>query len=221
MTESSASERKAMKNPMTRTERRARAGAFLRLARAAAGNRDGMAATEFALILPIMTTVFFGMLEVSDAMMANRRVVNAANALADLVTQEKKITTGEVDDVFEGVTRILQPTDDSTVSMRLLSVTLDEGDPDNENDDRIVVEWSRDADGDAPYAAGAEYDKLEDVTIIKSGVSLVVAELTYEHRSGLTNKILGSPITFDRMASRWPRRSTRVQLCNADYSSCS
>lgn len=210
-----------MKSVMNGAKTCGHAGRALgRLARAAGANRDGMAATEFALILPIMTTVFFGMLEVSDAMMANRRVVSAANALADLVTQEKKVTTGEVDDIFDGVTRILQPTDTSMVSMRLLSIELDEGDPDNDGDDRIVVEWSRDKDGNAPYAAGAEYDKLDDITIIKPDMSLVVAELTYQHTSGLTSRILGSPITFDRTASRWPRRATRVQLCNADYTSC-
>ncbi|MEQ8936108.1 MAG: pilus assembly protein [Amphiplicatus sp.] len=197
------------------------AGPFIKRVRRAAGNRDGMAATEFALILPLMASIFFGMLEISDAMMASRRVVNATNALADLVTQEKKITTDDVPKIFEGAKQMLEPTDSSGVAMSLVSIKLsDNGTPNDDSDDKVVVEWSRDNSGGAPYAVGADYDKLDDITIIQSGVSLIVSELTYQYKSGLTSKILGSPITFDRMASRWPRRSTRVKLCTPDGSTC-
>lgn len=196
------------------------APSFRRLRRTAADQR-GMAATEFALILPLMATIFFGMLEASDAMMANRRVVNSTNALADLVTQEKKITTTQVEDIFKGVRRMLEPTDTSGLTMRLLSVKLDPGvDPNSPNDDKVVVEWSRADDGSIPYAVGVEYAKLSDKTLLQSGVSLVIAEMTYVHHSGLTNKILGSPITYNRMASRWPRRSTRVRLCTPGDTVC-
>ncbi len=209
------------KNAIGETTLSGCAGRALRGLVRAAGNREGMAATEFALILPIMTAIFFGMLEVSDAMMANRRVVNATNALADLVTQEKKITTDDVPKIFEGAAQMLEATDASTLSMNLISVKLDDnGTPTNKDDDRIVVEWSRDNDGGSPYSIGAEYDKVDDMTVLQSGVSLIVSELSYEYKSGLTSKILGSPIEFERVASRWPRRSTRVKLCTTDGSTC-
>ena len=180
-----------------------------------------MAATEFALLLPIMVFMFFGILEASDAMMANRRMVNATNSLADLVTQEKKVSVNDVTDIFSGIVSMLEPTGASNVSMRIVSVTVDPGvDEDDPSDDTIIVEWSRDKNGDTPYAPGAQYDKIEDISIIKPDTSLVVAEMVYEYNSGLSNMVLGSPITFNRIALRWPRRSSRVQLCNADYTSC-
>lgn len=171
-------------------------------------NRDGMAATEFALILPILFLLFFGMLEASDAMLANRRATNAGNALADLVSQEKIVTPSELQEIFTGVTRMLQPTEGSSVVMTLVSVSQDPDDP-----ARLLVDWSRNDQGNTPYAAGSQYDKLDDVTIIQSGVSLVVAELLYDYDSGLTSKVLGSPVKISRIATRWPRRSTRVKLC--------
>lgn len=197
--------------------------AVRRLERAGRVDESGMAATEFALILPILTTIFFGMLEVSDAMMANRRVVNAANALVDLVGQEKEVTTQEVEEIFQGVMNMLGPNADSSASLRLVSVTID---PDD--NERVIVEWSREWSVDeggqyaasTPYPVDAEYYKLDDISIIQSGVSLVVSELTYSHESGLTSWVLGSPITFDRTATRWPRRSTRVKLCTPDGSTC-
>jgi Flp pilus assembly protein TadG len=184
-------------------------------------DKRGMAATEFALLLPIMTFFFFGILEVSDAMIANRRVVNATNSLADLVTQEKKVSGAHVSDIFSGVASMLEPTNSSTVTMRLVSVTLDVGDEDDPDDDRIVVEWSRQDNGSVPYAAGSEFTKIEDSTIVKANTSLVIAEVVYQYHSGLSDRVLGSPITFTRMASRWPRRSSRVQFCNDSYTSCS
>lgn len=186
-----------------------------RIFRRAFANRDGMAATEFALILPIMALLFFGMLETSEAMMANRRVTNAVNALVDLVGQEKQVTTSDVTEIFTGVTNMLEPTQASNLTMRLASVSID---PDDST--RVRVEWSRDNQGATPYAANATYTKLEDITILQAGVSLVVAEIDYEYDSGLTNMVIGSPIDFRRTATRWPRRSTRVKLCTPNYSTC-
>lgn len=183
--------------------------------------KSGMAATEFALMLPMMVFFFFGVLEVSDAMMANRRVVNATNSLADLVTQEKKISGSDVNDIFAGVISMLEPTGTSSVTMRLVSVTVDTGaDEEDTSDDTIIVEWSRDKNGAVPYAPGSEYDKIEDPTIIKPNTSLVVAEVIYQYNSGLSQRVLGSPLTFTRKSVRWPRRSSRVQLCNDSYVSC-
>lgn len=193
-----------------------------RLARRACRDRSGLAAVEFALILPLIVLFFFGTLEISDAMLAERRMVNAVNSLADLVAQEKKISYSAVDDLFAGVSSMLQPTPDENVTMIITAVTVDPGaDEEDESDDTIVVEWSRDANGDSPYAAGTLFDKIDDTTIIKINSSLVVAEMTYQHVSGLSSMVLGSPITFTRVASRWPRRSSRVELCNDSFSSCS
>lgn len=190
-----------------------KASRFLARLRAGARNRDGLAATEFALILPVLTLIFFGMLETSDALMANRRVANASNALVDLVGQERRVTPEQLDEIFLGVARMLEPRNTSTLSMRLASVSQD---PDDAS--RILVDWSRDNDGLVPYAPGSEFTKLGDNTVLMDGMSLVVAEMTYNHVSGLTNHVLGSPITLNRMAVRWPRRSMKVLLCTTNPS---
>lgn len=180
-----------------------------RLTRARA-DKSGMAATEFAMILPIMGVIFFGMLEASDALMANRRVANAANSLVDLIGQEAEITPAEVDDVMVGVTNMLEPTNASTVVMKVVSVIVDPNDP-----DRIIVDWSRDNEGGTPYAAGQEYTVLDDATIVHPSASLVVVEMDYTYVSGLTNKVFNSPFQFERIVSRWPRQGAKVVLCGS------
>ncbi len=175
-----------------------------------AGDKSGMAATEFAMILPIMGVIFFGMLEASDALMMNRRVANAANSLVDMIGQEAEVTSAEVDDVMVGVTKMLEPTNASTVVMKVVSVIVDPSDP-----DKIIVDWSRDNQGGVPYAKNQEYTMLDDGTIVHPSASLVVVEMDYTYVSGLTNKVLNSPFHFERIVSRWPRQSAKVVLCGS------
>lgn len=179
-----------------------------RRARAGATDQSGLAATEFALILPIITVVFFGMLETSDAMMANRRLINAANSLVDLIGQEAEISAAQVDDVMVGVTRMLEPTTNSSLVMKVTSVVQNASKP-----SQIDVVWSRDNKKATPYAAGTKFTKLDDGTIVHKGASLIVVEVEYNYSSGLTNKVLGSTFNFKHMVSRWPRQTAQVVLC--------
>lgn len=179
-------------------------------------DRSGMAATEFAMILPIMLLMFFGMLEVSDAMMANRRVANAANTLADLVAQETEVSTTDVNDIMLGVQDMLEPTAGSTVIMKIISVSHD---PLNAN--KLLVDWSRDNLGNTPYASGVVYTGINK-DIVPASASLIVVEMEFDYVSGLSHKVLGVPIQFTRTVSRWPRQSTSVTLCgNSPLPACS
>ena len=174
-------------------------------------DKSGMAATEFALILPILSMIFFGMLETSDAMMASRRVANAANSLVDLVGQETQITKDEVDDAVLGVKRMLEPTDSSSIAINIVSVIRDPDDPDS-----VIVHWSRDDRGGTPYRVGEAYTKLKDGANVHSGASLLVVEMKYTYVSGLTNKVIGNSFRFNKTVARWPRQSARVKLCERD-----
>lgn len=177
---------------------------------AAARNEDGIAATEFALLLPVMITMFFGMLEISDALLASRKVYTAVNSLADLVAQERDVTTAELDQIMTGVENMLQPTAGSSLTMRLTSVIRDPAD-----DTRIIVQWSRDNSNGSPYAAGSVFNKLPDPTVVRASASLIVGEINYDHQSNLTHMFIRSPRLFDKLVSRWPRRTAEVVICGA------
>jgi len=169
---------------------------------------SGIAATEFAMLLPVLVLLFFGLVESSTAMTVNRKVAIAANTLGDLVAQSEEIQESEVDDLFAGVMEIVRPHDPTGMVLRLVSVVLDEdGDP--------VVHWSRDNNGTEPYSEDQDYTKLSDDTIITSAASLVIVEMTYTYRPSITKHILDTPIVFNRQTVRWPRLTTRVQLCDA------
>lgn len=174
---------------------------FLRAAKC----ESGMAAAEFALLLPIMIFMFFGLVEGSDALQASRRVSLSVNTLADLAAQATEISPQNADDLFTGVERMLEPNTGVNVSFNLLSIVL--------VDDEPVIHWSVDNNGDTPYVAGAPYTNLEDETVLDEDASLIIVELVYPHQTSMASHVFDSTITFNKRAARWPRQSTRVQYC--------
>lgn len=170
--------------------------------------RSGLAAVEFAFIVPLMIILFFGVVESSDALSQNRRVSLAVNTLADLSAQETELLHSDVDALFDGVAQIAgADSADMTISLVSVIPDPDSGDP--------IVHWSRNNSGGEPYAQGAAYTKLPASTLLDPGASIIVAELVYPYSSALTSYVMSDIVTFDEAATRWPRRSTRVQLCSS------
>lgn len=171
------------------------------------GCRDGVAATEFAFIAPIMVLLFVGVIETSDALTVSRRVTLSVNTLSDLVSQETSVTEDALDDLFVGMEDIIDSRD-IVVDFRVVSLVVD---PDT---DDVVVHWSYDSSGAEPYAPGSTYTGDVDATLLDTATSLVVSEVSYDFVSKISSKVV-PPFTMDRTAARWPRRSARVQLCDA------
>lgn len=74
-------------------------------------NQSGMAAVEFALILPVMVLMFFGAVEVSNLLLADNKLRAAASGAADLITQDSDgtITQAELVQVTAAVAEIMRP----------------------------------------------------------------------------------------------------------------
>lgn len=172
----------------------------------------GMAATEFALLLPVLLVIFFGVVEGSDALTKSRRVTLAANTLADLAAQETDLLESAADSLFVGVEEIVD-VNGAAMDIRLVSVIFDDTTGDG-TPDSPVVHWSYDNAGGEPYAAGSVFNNLSDPTLLEIDSAIVVAEINYPYTSSLTRNFIKN-VTFDRIAARWPRQSLRVQLCSA------
>ncbi len=59
-------------------------------------DRRGVSAVEFALLLPVMMTLFLGSVEASQGIAADRKVELTAHALADLASQYTDITNADM-----------------------------------------------------------------------------------------------------------------------------
>lgn len=177
---------------------------------------SGIAAVEFALTLPMTILLFFGAVEASDLLTVKRRVANASNSLADLISHDPSITVAQIQDSIVGVRRLLEPTDASSLEVNVVSVITGPN-----PGDAVTVHWSIDQTGGEPYPEDSVFTKLDDSTVVRNIASLVVVEMSYSYVSRLSGRVYEIPFEFKQTASRWPRRSPRVQLCQtADPATC-
>jgi Flp pilus assembly protein TadG len=72
-------------------------------------DRSGIAATEFAVIVPIMLVMFFGTVEFSTGVAIDRKVTIMARALADLTSQSGVVNNTDLNNFFQASGAIMQP----------------------------------------------------------------------------------------------------------------
>ncbi len=191
----------------------------LRLAKFAKSAK-GVASVEFALIVPLMTTLFFGILEFSQAMASNRKVSYAATMLVDLVSQEQFLSQNDITGIYTAVEQVLEPYGIENPTMWVVSVTMD-------SDGDALIDWSLDDDLNEPFTRGSTFSAISeneidlngDDSLISDGSSLVIAYIEYPFTSTLSS-IMIDEITFTNHATRWPRRSSQIIYCD-DAGNCS
>jgi Flp pilus assembly protein TadG len=82
--------------------------AFCRLVNFASECR-GVSAVEFALLLPVMMTLYLGCVEASQGIAAHRKVTITTRALADLSSQYTDITNAEMTNILAAGSAIIAP----------------------------------------------------------------------------------------------------------------
>ena len=85
----------------------------------------GVAAVEFAIILPLMLTLYLGSAELSQGLITTRKSTNVASALSDLVAEQAAgatLTDSEIADVFAAATAIMSPYSTTSLKMTVSSV---------------------------------------------------------------------------------------------------
>ena len=72
-------------------------------------DRRGIAAIEFAMIVPIMLVLFFGTVEFSSGVAVDRKVSLAARALSDLTSQSPSVASIDMANFFAASCGIMYP----------------------------------------------------------------------------------------------------------------
>jgi Flp pilus assembly protein TadG len=73
------------------------------------GDCRGIAATEFAVIVPIMLVMFFGMVEFSSGVAVDRKVTLMARTLSDLTSQSVSVANSDLSNFFAASAAIMTP----------------------------------------------------------------------------------------------------------------
>jgi Flp pilus assembly protein TadG len=86
-------------------------GWFRRQAAHFARDQHGIALIEFAAVLPVLVTMFFGCFELARYGLANLKVDRVAGSTGDLVAQLDVVTTGQLTDLYNSGRDIMEPFD--------------------------------------------------------------------------------------------------------------
>jgi Flp pilus assembly protein TadG len=121
-----------------------RAGAQTAIAKLAAGfarliqDRKGVAAVEFALVAPLLLSMYFVTMEVAQGIESNKKVGRVGSMVADLITQQSEITPSQLDAIMKIGGAILQPYNRSTpkIVVTAIDITANPG-------SEVKVAWSR------------------------------------------------------------------------------
>jgi Flp pilus assembly protein TadG len=173
------------------------------------GDCSGVAATEFAMVVPIMLVGFFGTVEISSAVAVDRKVTIMARTLSDLASQSTWVNTTATDNFFAAATAIMTPY--PAASPAPLQATLSElyVDP---NSHAARVQWSV---GHSPHAAGATIPIPSDLAV--GGTYLIYSEVSYQYTplgSSGAGYVMKSALTLSDVAFTRPRQSLCVLWSN-------
>jgi Flp pilus assembly protein TadG len=163
--------------------------------------RSGLAAVEFAFILPVMVSMFFGTVELTTALACRADVTSLASTAADLVAQQSQITNTDMANVFAALNEVLYPYDTSKAKIVITSL-VDDG----KNDGMAKVAWS-DEQNSTARTVGTFVAVPSG--LIASGGSVILAEVSYAYDSTTTHYITG-PINMTNSFYAHPRQVPQI-----------
>ena len=167
-------------------------------------NTRGVAAVEFAMLVPILLAAFLGCFEFSQAITVNRRVTNIASETGDLVAQVQTLTTADMNDIMNVTKTLLQPYDTTKVKVTITSVTA------NATSGAVTVDWSFGFQGGATHAQGSSL--AIPTGLIAKGQSLIVAETSYFFKPTIGQYLIGGITLGDKFYLSPRKGAPCVQL---------
>jgi Flp pilus assembly protein TadG len=145
---------------------------------------SGLAATEFAVIVPIMLVMFFGTIEFSSGIAVDRRVTLVARTLSDLTSQ----SASAVNDTFTASIAILTPYSATSTRAQLSEIHID-------SSSSAKIQWSN----AATIASGATQATLTtssrtagDFIVLPSALLVPKTYLIFSEVSYLCRPTIGS-----------------------------
>ncbi len=222
-------------------QRRMFAGAIARLAAARRRLADtrGIAAVEFALILPLMLTLYLGSVELTKGVLASRKVTLVARTLSDLAAQQLDcpsntatvpcLTNADMNTIFSAASAVMAPYTNANLKM-----TISQVDVVSYNSTLYAyTKWSVTSGGGLPRPCAAGGRKQ---TALSSNTSLIEADVamktagyqnnfppSYTAAGGSTGSIIVADVTYDYYPGfgykieEWKSSTTKLTMTQIQY----
>lgn len=140
-------------------------------------DRRGFAASEFALILPILVAFSAGTIEVSRLILLNQKLQSGSFILADLTARDRTLSEDQLSSILLALDNIVQPFELEAHGHAIVtSIGVDPS-------ANPIVNWQRDGSGDldATSLIGLEGGtaSLPSDLEISDGETIIAAEVFY------------------------------------------
>ena len=162
------------------------------------GDISGLAATEFALVVPVMLVLFFGTDEFASGIAVSRKVTLMARTLSDLTSQNTSVNDTQLTNIRNASVAIMTPYAATPVKSTITELYVDP------NTLAARVQWSK---GDAPRTVGTTV-VIPGALQVK-GSYLIYSEVSYAFVPTV-GYVLKNSITLKDFTLTRPRQSTCV-----------
>lgn len=136
-------------------------------------DRRGVSAIEFAMIAPLMITIYLGGVEVTQAVAVNRKTTIVARTVADLVAQSTNVSDADMKDILAASAAVASPYAKANLKVTVSSIMIDAA-------GKAAISWS-----DSSVTGGAR--KKGDVVVLPPALavansSLIWGEVSYNYK---------------------------------------
>ena len=173
-------------------------------------DRSGIAATEFAMIVPMMLVMFFGTIEFSSAVAIDRKVTIMARTVADLTSQGATVNDTDLTNFFAASLAIMTPYDKTPTNATVSELYIDPASGD------VRVQWSK---GSAPRSVGSIVTAIVPTSLISRDPNtnaifpnqyLIFSEINYLYVPTIGYVMAPTGVRMSDVAYTRPRQSVCV-----------
>jgi Flp pilus assembly protein TadG len=158
-----------------------------------------VSAVEFALLLPLMLTLWLGVVEVSSAVAIDRKVTLTTRTVADLASRVASISNTDMTNILGASTAVLTPYSTTPLSIVVSQVKID-------NNGVATVDWSNNFQGTSRSAGSTV---TLPAALVVNNTWLIWSEVKYAYKPTIGYVITGTLNLGDQIYMR-PRLSNSV-----------
>jgi len=168
---------------------------------------SGIAATEFAVIVPLMLVMFFGTLEFSSGVAVDRKVTLVARTLADLTSQSISVSDADLTNFTTTGKAMLTPYVPTPLNTTITELWID---PTTSN---ARVQWSKGSSPRSTSSVVAVPSNLiakDSTGKVIAGQYLILSEVNYLYTPTVGYVMAKAGVTLKDSAYTRPRQTSCV-----------